>query len=121
MGYAPETTVKSAGTGGHFAGNPASSEMRAAAKSKAQVDLASHRAKQVQASDFEDFDFVLAMDSENFADLKRICPKRHEGKVQLLLPTYAPELKMQDTPDPYFVGGYEGVVEAVETAVKGLI
>ena len=61
------------------------------------------------------------MDSENLAHLQRMCPKRHESKLKLFLPTYAPELKMQDTPDPYYVGGYDGVVSAVETAVKGLI
>mmetsp|Transcript_109657 Transcript_109657/g.194466 ORF Transcript_109657/g.194466 Transcript_109657/m.194466 type:complete len:150 (-) Transcript_109657:30-479(-) len=119
--HAPESTVKSAGTGGHFAGSPASSEMRAAARKVAGVDLSSHRAKQVDVKDFEDFDFVLAMDSDNFSNLKRICPPEHASKLKLFLPTYAPELKMEDTPDPYFVGGYDAVVEVVETAVKGLV
>ena len=64
---------------------------------------------------------MLAMDSENLSDLKRRIPKKHEHKLKLFLPTYAPELKVQDTPDPYFVGGYDGVVSTVETAVKGLV
>mmetsp|Transcript_18181 Transcript_18181/g.51492 ORF Transcript_18181/g.51492 Transcript_18181/m.51492 type:complete len:150 (+) Transcript_18181:48-497(+) len=119
--HAPGTKVKSAGTGGHFAGSSASSEMRAAASKVAGVDLSRHVAKQVAPGDFEEFDLVLAMDSENLSDLRRICPKQHEAKLHLFLPTYAPELNMRDTPDPYFVGGYDGVVSAVETAVKGLV
>ena len=119
--HAPGTKVKSAGTGGHFAGHPASAEMRAAAKAVANVDLGGHRAKQVQAQDFEEFDLVLAMDSENLSDLRGMCPFHHQSKLHLFLPTYAPQLGMQDTPDPYFVGGYEGVVRAVETAVQGLV
>jgi len=119
--HAPATVVKSAGTGGHFAGNPASPEMRAAAKSVAKVDLSQHRAKKVEVADLEKFDLVIAMDSDNLSHLKSMCPKGHEAKLRLLLPTYAPELEMEDTPDPYFVGGYDKVVSAVETAILGLV
>mmetsp|Transcript_53193 Transcript_53193/g.154865 ORF Transcript_53193/g.154865 Transcript_53193/m.154865 type:complete len:152 (-) Transcript_53193:152-607(-) len=119
--YAPKTKVKSAGTGGHFAGSSASSEMRAAARDVAGVDLTEHRAKQVDLADFDEFDLVLAMDSQNLSDLQSICPSEQKSKLKLFLPTYAPELGIQDTPDPYYVGGYEKVVLAVEAAVKGLV
>jgi len=115
--HAPATKVKSAGTGGHFAGSPASSEMCTAAKAVAGVDLSEHRAKKVDPGDFEEFNLVLAMDSDNLKDLQAICPEQHAPKLKLFLPTYAPELDMQDTPDPYYVGGYDKVVSAVEAAV----
>lgn len=88
-------------------------------------DLSSLRARQVKASDFADFDYILAMDADNLAELKR----QHEAlgdsaKVQLsLLLDHHPELSGTDVPDPYYGGaeGFEQVLDQVEVACTQLV
>jgi protein-tyrosine phosphatase len=79
------------------------------------------RARQVQVADFDDFDWVLAMDRDNLAELKAICPMRHQGKVRLLLSFST--LPTDEVPDPYYGGasGFEQVLDLVESASAGLL
>lgn len=88
-------------------------------------DLSNLRARQVKASDFADFDYILAMDAHNLAELKR----QHEAlgdsaKAQLsLLLDHHPELSGTDVPDPYYGGaeGFEQVLDQVEVACTQLV
>src|SRR5687768_10277472 len=47
-------------------------------RSSAATTCAILRARRIEASDFETFDRVLAMDSHNLAVLQRICPHAHK-------------------------------------------
>eukprot|EP00397_Hematodinium_sp_SG-2012_P007121 GEMP01007163.1.p2 GENE.GEMP01007163.1~~GEMP01007163.1.p2 ORF type:complete len:146 (+),score=36.63 GEMP01007163.1:91-528(+) len=111
---APSVRVDSAGTGGHFAGDGAHPYMLKAAKLKG-IDLSSHRARQVVSADRDRFDRIIAMDRENFDDLVAL------GFTPVLfLPTYAPHLNMQDTPDPYYGGGHDKVIDIIKVGVATL-
>eukprot|EP01097_Dermamoeba_algensis_P007979 TRINITY_DN515_c0_g2_i1.p1 TRINITY_DN515_c0_g2~~TRINITY_DN515_c0_g2_i1.p1 ORF type:complete len:149 (+),score=33.92 TRINITY_DN515_c0_g2_i1:79-525(+) len=118
--HRPDVKVKSAATGGWHAGEGASAEMTAAAKQQG-YDLSYHRAKQVSKKDLEEYDLIIAMDRQNFRDLQKLCTPAQEKKLKLFLPSYAPELNLQDTPDPYYEGGYDKVVSIVEKGVLSLI
>ncbi len=48
--------------------------------------LAQHRARQVQAVDFDDFDLVLAMDRVNLRALQRHRPRADAREAALFLP-----------------------------------
>jgi protein-tyrosine phosphatase len=76
----------------------------------------------VSANDFERFDYVLAMDRENYQHLEVICPKGQQHKLKLFL-EYAPHLEILEVPDPYYGGlsGFERVLDMVETAAAGLL
>jgi protein-tyrosine phosphatase len=102
-------TVDSAGTGNWHVGDPpdARSQRHAA---KRGYDLSQLRARQVKEDDFHRFQFILAMDQNNMADLTRIAPDRHGAQVRLFAAA--------EVPDPYTGGpqGFELVLDQVEAA-----
>jgi protein-tyrosine phosphatase len=85
------------------------------------VSLSDIRARRVSDSDFEDFDYVIAMDEENHMRLLELAPDEHQGKVQLFLSFI--EGVETEVPDPYYGGaaGFERVLDLVEEASRGLL
>jgi protein-tyrosine phosphatase len=113
--------IDSAGTHAYHVGNPPDLRSQKAAIERG-VDLAHLRARKVDINDFENFDYVLAMDDENYSILMRACPKQHQDKVRYFL-EYAPHLGTREVPDPYYGGeyGFERVLDMVEEASVGLL
>lgn len=108
--------IESAGTGSWHLGNPPDQRAIAAAARRG-IDLSGQRARRVQTQDFEKFDFILAMDASNQADLLDLASEAHAPKVQLFLHKL-PNLENQDVPDPYY-GGEEGFEEALNLIERG--
>jgi protein-tyrosine phosphatase len=113
--------IDSAGTHAYHVGEPPDARARQAAARRG-VELDSLRGRQVDEGDFYVFDYVLAMDLSNHANLADICPPGMEHKLSLFL-DYAPELREQEVPDPYFGGdaGFERVLDMIEDASRGLL
>ena len=80
-----------------------------------------HKSRSVQPKDFETFDLLLAMDSDNLASLQRRCPVQHQHKLRLLL-DYAPQPEVSNVPDPYYSNaqGFDRVLDLCESGAKGL-
>lgn len=79
------------------------------------------RSRQVQPADLRRFDYVLAMDSQNVADLHRLDRgDALDGKLHRLL-DFAPAGHPQDVPDPYYDGRFDYVYELVDAASRGLL
>ncbi|MGE0030274.1 MAG: low molecular weight protein-tyrosine-phosphatase [Steroidobacteraceae bacterium] len=120
---APELAVEvdSAGTHAYHAGS-APDERAIAAAARRGFDLAPLRARVVTMSDFERFDLVLAMDEQNYRQLRRMAPGPQRDRVRLFL-DFAPHLQRRDVPDPYYGGttGFEEVLDLVEEAARGLL
>ena len=100
--------VDSAGTGGWHEGEPPDARMTKAA-AKRGIDLSTQRARQVRPEDFSRFDYVLAMDRQNLANLQEIYPTDAPATLELFLGN-------KDVPDPYYGGpeGFETVLDLVE-------
>jgi protein-tyrosine phosphatase len=113
--------MDSAGTHSYHVGSEPDHRTQAAAKLRG-FDLCSLRARKVSSSDFEQFDYILAMDRANYEELYRKSPPQHRQKIQLFL-QYAEGIKEQEVPDPYYGGnkGFEQVLDLVEAAAKGLL
>lgn len=113
--------IVSCGTAGYHVGEPPDSRSQAAAKVRG-YDMSTLRGRQVQDSDFEYFDFILAMDESNLMDLRRRCPKQYQAKLELFL-TYANNYQEKEVPDPYYGGqqGFSRVLDLVEDASVGLV
>ncbi len=111
----------SAGTHAYHVGEPPDTRAREAAD-KRGIDLRRQRARRVDPADFDYFDYVVAMDRSNLADLLAICPDEHREKLCLLL-EFAQHLSQQDVPDPYYGGaqGFERVLDLVEEGARGLL
>ena len=113
--------VDSAGTHAYHVDEPPDSRATKVAL-KRGVNLAEQKARRVSSTDFEQFDYILAMDSSNLDDLLAICPDEHQHKVNLLL-SFATGLNAQDVPDPYYGGttGFERVLDMVEEGARELL
>jgi protein-tyrosine phosphatase len=113
-------TIDSAGTGNWHQGHPPD-ERATAHAAKRGYDLTPLRARQVTTSDFEKFDFILAMDRQNERDLKRIAPNETAHKIKLFL--QFGQSTETEVPDPYYGGaqGFEHVLDLIEDASEGLI
>ena len=74
------------------------------------------------ARDFEEFDHIIAMDKENYANLEALRPAKAKAKLSLFL-VYAEDVAEEEVPDPYFGGtdGFFQVIDMVEAASDGLI
>ena len=113
--------IDSAGTHGYHIGAPPDTRSQAAAR-KRGYNLATSRARQVVARDFEKFDLLLVMDLENLMLLQGICPTRRRSKLRLLM-SYALNSAAPIVPDPYHdgTGGFETVLDYIEDACDGLL
>ena len=113
--------VDSAGTHAYHVGNPPDRRAQATALGRG-YDLSNQRARKAEVVDFERFDCVLAMDHDNYAILRGICPTGQEAKLRLFM-EFAPGLGVAEVPDPYYGGpqGFEQVFDLVEAAANGLL
>ena len=120
-GLAGKILVDSAGTHDYHIGAAPDKRTQAAAAQRG-YDLSRLRGRQVSRADFTQFDYILAMDAENLADLHRLRPPPHEGKVGLFL-EYARHCKLREVPDPYYGGaqGFAHVLDLVEDGAAGLL
>lgn len=113
--------VSSAGTHAFHIGEAPDVRAQAAAR-KRGIDISATRARQVCAQDYEDYDYILAMDWENLAFLKQQCPKQYQHKLMLLM-RFANEFEEASVPDPYYGGpeGFSKVLDYIEDASNGLL
>ncbi|MFK5914903.1 MAG: low molecular weight protein-tyrosine-phosphatase [Woeseiaceae bacterium] len=114
-------STDSAGTHAYHVGNQPDLRAQQTAKSRG-IDLSDLRGRQAVAQDFNDFDYVLAMDNENYQNLKEICPDGLEDKLSLFL-DFSQDFLETQVPDPYYGGdkGFEHVFDLVESASRGLL
>jgi len=113
--------IDSAGTHAYHVGEPPDVRATQAAK-KRSINLGSQRARRVSGDDFLEFDYVLAMDRNNYDDLMSLCPPDHRSKLYLFL-EFATDLAEDEVPDPYYGGitGFERVLDLIELASQGLL
>ena len=113
--------IDSAGTAAWHVGKSPDDRMITAAKERG-YDLTSLRARQAVVEDFEKFDHILAMDTDNLYSLQDIEPTNGKANLRLFL-TYAPNIKLTDVPDPYYgkKDGFNHVIDLVEEASDGLL
>jgi len=119
MGTIDRFVVDSAGTHAYHIGEQSDARSQQMARSRG-IDLSKIRARKVMPSDFEHFDHILAMDTDNYNILIDASPSEFHHKIKLFL-DYAPERTENDVPDPYYGGqnGFAHVFDLVEDASKG--
>jgi protein-tyrosine phosphatase len=113
--------IDSAGTHGYHVGCEPDHRTVAAAKQRG-FDLSSLRARRLSSRDFEEFDYILAMDRVNYEEARRKSPPQHQHKIRLFL-SYAENVREEEVPDPYYGGnkGFEQVLDLVEAGARGLL
>ena len=120
-GLSDVVSVDSAGTGAWHVGDQPDRRAQAAAKTRG-YDLSTQRARQIKETDFLDFDYIIAMDSQNHSDLSMKAPTNALDRIHMFL-SFAPKKGITDVPDPYYGGadGFNHVLDLIEAASLGLL
>lgn len=113
--------IDSAGTHDYHIGAPPDARTQRVAKQRG-YDMSALRGRQVEAHDFQRFDYVLAMDEANLSILQRLRPREAPAHLGLFL-EFAQRHTEREVPDPYYGGadGFEKVLDLVEDAAHGLL
>lgn len=128
-GLQSQVVVDSAGTAAYHVGKHPDPRSIAAAASRG-YDLSQQISRQVDVTDFQRFDYILAMDTENLASLESLSLAELEAeppiKAELaLLRSYEDPAgeEQPSVPDPYYSGdeGFQLVLDLVENACEGFL
>ena len=120
-GMAHEVEVDSAGTHAYHVGDAPDPRAQQAVRRRG-ADIGQLRGRQVTDADFDHYDYILAMDGDNYNRLIRRAPARHHGKIRRLL-SFSRKYPNLDVVDPYYGGaqGFEDNLDMIEDAVQGLL
>lgn len=120
-GLSDQISCDSAGIIDYHIGKPPDPRMIEAAKARG-IQLTG-KARQFHASNFENYDLILAMDRDNYWDLVSLDPKRkYRHKIQMIC-DYAKNYRDTEVPDPYYGGeeGFNHVINLLLDACGGLL
>ena len=120
-GFLESIHIDSCGTGDWHIGRPPDSRATAAAAERG-YDISQLRGRQVDSSDFDRFDYILAMDEDNLSELEALRPGHYRGHLGLFL-EFAADTALTNVPDPYYKGeeGFVQVLDLIESASAGLL
>jgi len=112
----------SSGTSGWHAGEPPDARMMEVAESHG-IQL-EHLSRKFISADFEKFDYIIAMDHDNYEDIisSRLADK-DQGPEILLMRDFDDYGKGQKVPDPYYGGvdGFENVYQILNRSCANLL
>jgi len=116
-----DVRIDSAGTHGWHQGAAPDPRATEAARRRG-IDISGQKARRLVSGDFETFDYILAMDRRNLADMERLRPPLSPAQSGLFL-KFASGIDTDEVPDPYQGGdkGFELVLDLIENASKGLL
>ncbi|WP_008311908.1 low molecular weight protein-tyrosine-phosphatase [Leptolyngbya sp. PCC 6406] len=111
----------SAGTSSYHIGSPPDRRMAAAAQQQG-ITLVG-QARQFQAADFERFDWILAMDDDNYRDILRLDPDGRYGYKVRKICEFCRHHPDTEVPDPYYGGteGFRYVIDLLMDACGGFL
>lgn len=121
-GVGEKYEVDSAGTSAYHVGEAPDSRMRKVAAEKGLEYTG--RARQFQREDFQNFDLIVAMDSDNRRALENMAASARQAEKIRMLREFDPQGSASDgVPDPYYGGmeGFQRVFRIVERSTQGLL
>lgn len=113
--------IDSAGTAAYHIGKHPDTRSMETARNRG-IEMLDLRARKVDFGDFYQYDYILAMDDENYHNLLDLALPEHREKVQMFL-DYTKDYAESEVPDPYYGDsqGFEHVFDLVESASEGLL
>ncbi len=121
QGRADEFYIESAATSTeeiwHGVGNPVYPPARDIL-AKHGITCEGKRARQVKYEDYDKFDLLIAMDSNNIRNLRKLIPEDTEGKVHLMM-EYAGQKR--DVADPWYTGNFQKTWDDIYLACGQLL
>lgn len=120
-GNPEEWIIDSAGTGGWHLGDLPDKRMRIHARERG-LDL-THRCRKVCTADFDNFDLIIPMDSNNELNLKQMAPSLEASRKIIPMASFIDErFHFDHVPDPYYEGaeGFELVLDLLQNGCMNL-
>ena len=88
-----------------------------------RIDISNQRARKVTTKDLDYYDFIYAMDKENYNNLLAIAQNNEQkAKIHMIMNELYPD-KNIDVPDPYYGGekGFSEVFNMLDKATDEII
>jgi len=114
-GLANHFIIASSGTGRWHIGEPPHVGTRLIL-SENKIEVGGKRAQQLKSQDFQDYDYIIAMDQENVEDVQYYFKQTVRRLMEFAPPGYP-----LDVPDPYYEHNFEEVYKLVNAGCKGLL
>lgn len=113
--------IDSAGIGGWHIGQLPDERMRRHGSMRGYNFYS--RARQLEVSDLNRFDYIIVMDHDNYKAVKQMARDEIAHKIHLMTEFTQKYKNYQVVPDPYYGGdkGFELVLDLLEDACDGLI
>lgn len=109
--------INSAATSCEEIGNPPHSGTVAKLKAEG-IPVIPHRAVQMTVNDYEEYDYLIGMDTENIRNMQRLSGGDPDEKVYKLM-TFAGS--GSDVADPWYTGDFEATYKDVRKGCEGLL
>lgn len=119
-GLSERIGADSAGTAAWQTGRPPDARAQSEARRRG-INIAGLRARRIEMVDFMSFDYVLAMDRANHADLCALCPPEEAHRLALFLDfAGVPE---REVCDPYYGprDGFARMFDLIEVGSRALL
>ena len=111
--------IASAATSREEIGNPVHHGTRRKLK-EVGIPCGDHRARQMRASEYEEFDYIIGMDSWNIRNINRILGNGDpDAKVSKLLDFT--QRKGEDIADPWYTGNFDVTYRDVKEGCEALL
>jgi protein-tyrosine phosphatase len=123
-GLQERVKVESAGTHAYHVGEKSDSRSRQMAAQKG-IDMEFIRAQKISICDYDEYDFILAMDEDNLDLVNYYAPEDFSARIALFL-SFANSAGKTDqivVPDPYYGGGdgFAQVFDLVNVGCEALL
>ena len=117
--------IDSAATSREEIGNPPHYGTRNKLR-QVQIPLIAHHARQMTRQDYENFDFLIGMDSANIRNMTRIAGGDEEHKIYKMLSFADYEKTHQlsaarDVADPWYTGDFDATYDDILRGCRGLL
>ena len=117
-----DVVVDSAGTASYHVGSlPDSRSIEIANKNG--IDLTGQRARQFSEKDFDDFDKIYAMDTNNYSNIISLARNQSDrDKVDVILNELTPK-SYDSVPDPYYGAGdgFQIIYDMLDNACDAIV
>ena len=120
-GLADSVHCDSAGTIGYHTGNAPDARMSKTIRNRGYEVTGA--ARQFSLHDFQDFDLILTMDEENYANIIELAKTDEERSKVQRFTDFCTEHDEQEVPDPYYGGeeGFELVADLIEDGAHEIL